>query len=116
MYKKITTVIILGITPYVAVSQGGGNVNTILDTLESFILALIPLAISFGLIFFFWGLALSVLKAGDSAERAKGRNLMVWGLIALFVMFSVWGLVAILQDSAGVDNLNRPETIRINIL
>ena len=28
-----------------------------------------------------------------------------WGVVALFVMFSVWGLVNFLQSNLGLDNL-----------
>lgn len=53
---------------------------------------------------FFYGLALYIFKAGDAGANTQGIRLMIWGVIALFVMASIWGLVALLQQSFGVDN------------
>lgn len=40
------------------------------------------------------------VRAGDNEEkRAMGRNLMWFGIIALFIMISVWGFVNILSKS-----------------
>jgi hypothetical protein len=30
---------------------------------------------------------------------------MFWGIIAFFVMVSIWGLVALLRDTFGVNNV-----------
>ncbi len=53
------------------------------------------------LLFFFWGLALFILKAGSEEGRAKGRVRMVWGIVALFVIVAVWGLVQLLFQISG---------------
>lgn len=45
------------------------------------------------LLVFFWGLVKFISKAGDEKAVGEGRNLMVWGLISIFVMVSIWGLV-----------------------
>ncbi|TAL49573.1 hypothetical protein EPN83_00300 [Patescibacteria group bacterium] len=58
------------------------HINTIL-----FILA------SATLLVFFWGVAKFVLAAGDEKKIGEGKELMKWGIIALFVMFSVWGIL-----------------------
>ncbi|MDP2705290.1 MAG: hypothetical protein Q8O71_02745 [bacterium] len=54
---------------------------------------------SFALLMFFWGLAKFIASAGNDKSIADGKRLMLWGVIALFVMASVWGIVAFLQDS-----------------
>ena len=59
----------------------------------------VPILVSLALLFFFWGMANFILHAGNTEERKKGRDVMVWGLIALFVILSVAGLVAVLQMS-----------------
>lgn len=48
------------------------------------------------LVYFLWGVSLYV-RAGENEERRQtGRNMMFYGIIALFVMGAVWGLVNIL--------------------
>lgn len=66
---------------------------------------LIKLTIGVGVLVFFWGLALFVFKSGDPNSHEEGRNKMVYGLIAIFVMFSVWGLVYFIQDALGLNLL-----------
>ena len=56
---------------------------------------LVPLAFILALLFFFWGIAKYIRSAGS--EKDEGKIIMVWGIVALFVMASVWGLVAFLQ-------------------
>ncbi len=66
-----------------------------LNILDILVLIIIGLA----LIFFLWGLAKFILNAGDEEERRKGKSLLIWGLIALFVMVSVWGIINFFQSS-----------------
>lgn len=68
---------------------------------------LIPIAFALGLLFFFWGMAQYIFKAGDEKAKTEGRNRMVQGVIALFVMTMVWGLVYLLGSIVGTE-LYRP--------
>lgn len=60
---------------------------------------LIVIIITLALIYFLWGMANFILRADDEQARAKGKQIMIWGIIALFVMVSVWALVAILENT-----------------
>ncbi len=61
---------------------------------------LIPILIGLALVVFFFGLFKYVKTGfGDKNEVEGSKSLMLWGIIILFVMFSVWGLVAILQGT-----------------
>jgi len=48
---------------------------------------------------FVWGVVQFVLNSDEEVKKEKGRQFMLWGIIALTVMISVWGLVAILGDT-----------------
>ena len=52
---------------------------------------------------FIWGVTKYVINSSDEAKKEKGRQFMLWGLIALTVMFSIWGLVGIFGSTFGVD-------------
>jgi hypothetical protein len=65
----------------------------------------IGIVVAIALLVFFWGLTKFIFKAGDEKAQAEGRNTMVWGLIALFVMVSTWGIVEFFQASF---NLHTP--------
>ena len=43
---------------------------------------------------------------GDLKDLEKGKEFMVWGLAALFVMVSVWGIIKLAQDLLGIKGSN----------
>ncbi len=75
---------------------------------EKIILPLLNIAITIiftlGIVMFIWGVVQYVINQADSAEREKGRSFMIWGIIALFVMVSVYGLVRLVGNTFDLDN------------
>lgn len=47
---------------------------------------------------FLFGLARFILAAGDEKKIEGGKKIMLWGVIALFIMFSIWGIIQILSN------------------
>ena len=69
--------------------------------IEQIINPLIPVLIGIGLIVFFWGIIQFVLNADSEEKRSTGKQHMMWGVIGLFIMVSVWGIIYLLQDFFG---------------
>lgn len=67
---------------------------------------LIPIIAAIALLIFFWGLFRSIAKGGDARGVEEGRSIAVWGLLTLFVMVSVWGLVHFIQSGLNITNLS----------
>lgn len=67
--------------------------------------AVIPLLFALAMVMFIWGVIQYVINAQEEAKREKGRQFMIWGIIALAVMVSVWGLVGILRNTFGIQNV-----------
>lgn len=85
-----------------------GTLQSIIDViLGSFVDQVIPILIGIAIILFAWGL-FNYLRTGmgDKAELEGAKSLMLWGVIILFAMVSVWGLVAILQNIFFGDNVS----------
>lgn len=77
----------------------------ILDTINvvnRVLRAIVPMLITVALIVFIWGLIKYLMQVGDEAKRKEGIQLMLWGVVAIFVMSSVWGLVRLLQNTFSV--------------
>jgi hypothetical protein len=51
-----------------------------------------------GIVIYFYGIVTGLPKA-STGEASNLRKHITWGLIALFVMFSVWGLLALLRNT-----------------
>lgn len=84
-----------------------GNGGQIID-IESFLCSFkdlinfsIGIVAALALLAFFWGLVKYIAKADDEKAKESGKSIMIWGVVALFVMFSVFGLVRFLQTSFG---------------
>ena len=65
---------------------------------------LLLLLIAAATVYFLWGLFTFVMNAEDSAERAEGKRKIVWGLIGLFIMLSVFGIIRIALATFGIAN------------
>jgi hypothetical protein len=62
---------------------------------------IVTLLISGAVVIFLYGVFKFIRS--DGKEKETGKEFMVWGLVGIFVMVSVWGLVNILR---GTFNLN----------
>ena len=76
---------------------------TILCKLSVLINTIIPILITLGVVYFIWGVISYVIAKEDEA-KTKGRDMMIYGLIGLLVIVSVWGLVNVLKRSFGIND------------
>lgn len=83
------------------VGQNPGTINFILCKIAFFISSIIPILITLGVIYFIYGV-ITYAIAKDEEAKTRGRDVMIYGLIALLVIVSIWGLVAILQNTFGI--------------
>jgi branched-subunit amino acid permease len=65
----------------------------------SFIQLLVPVLTALALVLFFIGVFNYVRKAGDSQGKDADKRTIMWGLIALFVLFSIWGILRVLGNT-----------------
>ena len=69
----------------------------------------IGVSIILGLVVFFYGLTVAMPRK-DGGDFERLRNTIIWGIIALFVMVSVWGILALVRNTlfggGGGVNLN----------
>lgn len=87
-----------------------GDVNNALTKIGNLITQATPIVVALALLAFFWGLVTYIFGSGDAEKRKKGLAIMIWGIIALFVMLSVFGIINALQSTLEVQN---PQTIQI---
>ena len=74
-----------------------GSITSIIGT------KLIPLLLTLALAVFFYRIVISIYKVGDNPKAvAEGKTLLFWGIVALFVMVSIWGITAIISNTFGI--------------
>lgn len=66
--------------------------------------SIIPLLMSIATIMFIWGVIQYVINAEDSAKREEGRSFIIWGIIGLFVLVSIWGIIKLLTGTFGFNS------------
>jgi hypothetical protein len=79
-------------------AQALSDINNVADKATNIGNLIVELAISFAVI---W-IIVSVVRyliAGGPEQRAEGGKAILYGVIGLFVILSIWGLVAILRNS-----------------
>lgn len=117
--RKIITVFSLGIatlpmigsaaSSYCANYTGTANIHTVADFFNFFTCLLsasvVPLMFAAAVVLFLFGVVKFIQNANDSTEREQGKTFMIWGIVALFVMICVWGLVNVLGKTFGVQNV-----------
>lgn len=65
---------------------------------------IIPFLFALATVAFIWGVIQYYLNPDNEEKRKKGKSFIIGGLIALFVMLSVWGLVGILTNTFKLGN------------
>lgn len=111
MKKHLIKIIpILLLSPTILFAQGSvtdlsGLGNFIDNIKNNVIVNLSALFLTTAVVAFFYGIVkyLFAMRDGDATEINKGKQVMLWGLIALFVMFSIWGLVKFSQRLLGIE-------------
>ena len=68
--------------------------------------SVIPFIFSIAVVAFIWGVVqFFIINSDEEAKREQGKQFMIWGIIALTVMLSVWGLVGILSNTFGISSV-----------
>jgi hypothetical protein len=116
--KKITSMVVILtfslLSPLLASAQPLTDINSVAAKATNIGNPVIALAISFAIL---W-IIISVVRyliagAADEDARKKGGLAILWGVVGLFVILSIWGLVAILknsfrtQDTAPINDIQR---------
>jgi len=63
---------------------------------------LILVVFAAGFFMFVWGLVQFILDLDEGAHRAEGIEHMKWGIVGMFVMVSVYGIIALLSNTFGL--------------
>lgn len=86
---------------YNNVLPGGQDALGILGVISQIFGVLIPILITAAVVWVIVGI-IKYATAKDDEAKNEGRKTMIHAIIALFVIVSIWGLVAILNNTFGV--------------
>jgi uncharacterized transporter YbjL len=75
-----------------------------LNDVQSLMGRAVPILIGLAVIVFLYGVLKFILHANDADARKEGRSYMLWAIIGIVVMVSVWGLVVFVQNTFGLES------------
>ena len=61
--------------------------------------AVIPFLVGLSIVAIVWGIYKYIVSAGDAERVAEGRRVIVYGIVALFIMLGFWGLVMAINNT-----------------
>lgn len=81
----------------------GGSLKSLTDLINWFtcllINSVVPLLVTLAVTGFIYGIVKFFMNPDNEEGRKKGKSFMMWGLVTLFVIVSIWGLVGILSNT-----------------
>ena len=92
----------------------GQNFKSLILTILSIMGILIPILFFGAFIVFFWGLSKFILNSGVPAEIQKGKNYMIWGVLALFILISFRTIIGLVTDEFGFGDASVVPTLETN--
>ncbi len=83
--------------------------------LSTFLNGVIGLFITLAIVVFFWGL-IKYLWSIDQENAHEGLKIMFFGLVCIFVMVSIWGIIRLVQTTFQVTSTDPiiPKGIQVN--
>lgn len=108
--KKFALAILL-FAPTLAFAQQLGNVEELMRSIGRLVGIALPIVVALALLAFFWGLVKFIFAQGNEDAKADAKKIMLWGLVALFVMVAVWGLVRFIGTALGVNPEGTPQVV-----
>ena len=102
----------LSVAVFPVITFAAADLGSLLGKFYGIVEALIPIIIGLAVLAFIWGILKYVVAKGEE-DRKEARNVMIYGIIVIFVMVSVWGLVNLLGETIGLDNSNVPTAPRL---
>ncbi len=67
-------------------------------------LAIIPFLGAVAFLVFVWGVARFIRSADSEKEIKDSKNLIIWGIIGLFVLIAIWGIITFLRGEFGFND------------
>ena len=90
-----TAVFVFPAVAYAALSNFRDLVNLLVVLFNQAIAVMVGL----GVVYLLFGVVKTIMHADNEQIRSDGRQMMLYGVIALFVIVSMWGLVNVLVST-----------------
>jgi len=100
--------------PFMAMAQtvNPGYISSLISSAKALLDQLVVFLIALAVVWFIFNVVKYAMSTEDDGKD-KAKSQMIWGIIAIAVIVSVWGLVAILQGIFGVNTTGAGNVSRL---
>lgn len=85
------------ISPLLVFAAPPSDFSGVVKILLSLLAYLVPVIIAITLIVVLWAGAQLILHADNPNKRTENRSTLIWGILVLFIMISVWAIINIFR-------------------
>ncbi|MCX6701768.1 MAG: hypothetical protein NTX96_01050 [Candidatus Zambryskibacteria bacterium] len=79
------------------------GVRGLLVALKGILNSIVPVLFGLSLVYFLWGVVQFILHdAGNEKTRDEGKKKIMWGIVALFVFVSIYGILAAIGSAIDI--------------
>lgn len=101
------------LSPSLAFAADATPLSTLVSNMGGIVNQLIPIFSTIVVLSFFYGLIKYVLSAGNDEASKQAKSYMIRGIIGMFVLATIWGIVGFIQQTVG--NKNAPTIVNVTL-
>lgn len=107
-FSKIISVLLSMPLFVFAANTFPSDVTGIINMFIGIGLRVVPFLGAVAFLVFIWGIAKFIKSAGSEKEVKDSKNLLIWGVVGIFVLVTIWGIVFFLQKEFGFNTGSTP--------
>lgn len=97
-----TIIIVAAMLPLIAMAQASDIVTPVAKQVLDTVKVLVTIVFVLAVVVFGWGIVKFIFAGGDPTALGKAKSFLLWGVVGIAVMASVFGLISFLQTYFGV--------------
>jgi succinate dehydrogenase hydrophobic anchor subunit len=114
--KKVIAATGVGLLPMLAFAQASNislnNLQDVINGIGKIINAVVPLIFAVAVLYMLWNIVKYIeAGTGDAKARDSARDQIIFAVVLLFVMMSIWGLVNILRGTFRFDTTDPTRSV-----
>ena len=101
--KKVVKIVAVSawVLPFMASAQSVTYLQNLLGGAKALLDQLVVFLVALAVVWFIFNV-IRYAMSSDPEKQSQAKTQMIWGIVAIAVIVSIWGLVAILQGIFGV--------------
>ncbi len=87
------------------------DISGFLAKIQGILDNIVPFIVGLAVFVIIWGIFTYITQASNEEKREEAKKYILWGVVGVFMMLSIWGFVNILLNTFSLDNQINSDTI-----